>query len=117
MDRPSICKRSAAGTRREFCGVDHAYDLGVSHIIAVDGREAGYLQVVEFKRQIYLRQLHLADFARNHGIGAHLIEQLKARGVELGKPVTLDVLHCNRACELYLRRASSRSAPISTRRG
>ena len=82
---------------------ERAYDLGVSHIIGVDGREAGYLQVVEFKRQIYLRQLHLADFARNRGIGAHLIEQIKARGVELGKPVTLDVLHGNRACELYLR--------------
>src|SRR4051794_36362671 len=44
---------------------ERTYELGDSQIIYVDGRIAGWMQVVEFAGQLYLRQLHLSDFARN----------------------------------------------------
>ncbi len=80
-----------------------AFGLGVSHILRVDGEDAGWIQVIEFAGQLHLRQLHLAAFARNRGIGTHLIEALKARGASGRKPVSLDVMHGNPAKELYLR--------------
>jgi ribosomal protein S18 acetylase RimI-like enzyme len=80
-----------------------AYKLGDGRIIIVDGEEVGWIQVVDFVGQLYLRQLHLMARAQGHGIGTRLIEDLQARGTSLGKPVTLDVIHGNRAKELYLR--------------
>jgi GNAT superfamily N-acetyltransferase len=80
-----------------------AYKLGDRRIIAVGGQDVGWIQVVDFVGQLYLRQLHLIARVQGRGIGTQLIEDLKARATSLGKPVTLDVIHGNRAKELYLR--------------
>lgn len=82
---------------------ERAYKLGEGRIIAVDGDDVGWIQVVDFVGQLYLRQLHLIARVQGRGIGTQLIEELKARATSLRKPLTLDVIHGNRAKELYLR--------------
>ena len=82
---------------------ERKYKLGEAQIICIDGEDVGWIQVVDFVGQLYLRQLHLIARVRGRGIGTRLIEDLQARGVSVGKPVTLDVIHGNRAKELYLR--------------
>lgn len=80
-----------------------AYKLGDARVVLVDGEDAGWMQVVDFVGQLHLRQLHLIPRVRSRGIGTRLIQDLQARGTRLGKPVTLDVMHGNRAKDLYLR--------------
>lgn len=80
-----------------------AYKLGDGRIIIVDGEDVGWIQVVDFVGQLYLRQLHLIARVQGRGIGTQLIGDLKARATSLSKPLTLDVIHGNRAKELYLR--------------
>ena len=80
-----------------------AYALGDARVIVVGGQDVGWIQIVDFKRQLYLRQIHLVASARNQGLGAKLIGELQARGARLKLPVTLDVMHGNRARGLYER--------------
>jgi len=82
---------------------ERKYELGEAQIICIEGEDVGWIQVIDFVGQLYLRQLHLIARVRGRGIGTRLIEDLQARGVSVGKPVTLDVIHGNRAKELYLR--------------
>ena len=80
-----------------------AYKQDQTRVICVDGEDVGWLQVVDFARRLHLRQLHLIARAQGCGIGTRLIEDLRARGARLRKSVTLDVIHGNRARELYAR--------------
>src|SRR5271165_3544536 len=50
-----------------------------------------------------LRRSSDSAISRGRGIGTRLIEDLRERGVRLGKPVTLEVIHGNPAKSLYLR--------------
>ena len=61
------------------------------------------MQVAEFVGRLHRRQLHLVAGRRGCGIGTHLIKDLLQRATLLGKPVTLDVIHGNRARLLYRR--------------
>ena len=63
----------------------------------------GRIRVAEFVGRLHLRQLHLAAAHRGRGIGALVIKDLLSASTLLGKPVTLDVLHGNRARLLYRR--------------
>ena len=74
-----------------------------TRIICVEGRVVGFIQVVDFTDRLYLRQLHLIDGFRGRGIGSALIGAELKRGVETGRPVTLDVMHGNPAKRLYVR--------------
>jgi ribosomal protein S18 acetylase RimI-like enzyme len=79
------------------------YNQGQTRIICVGGRIVGFIQVVDFGDRLYLRQLHLIDGFRRRGIGSTLICAELERGVESGRPVTLDVMHGNPARRLYVR--------------
>jgi ribosomal protein S18 acetylase RimI-like enzyme len=79
------------------------YNQGQTRIICVGGRIVGFIQVVDFADRLYLRQLHLIDGFRRRGIGSTLICAELKRGVETGRPVTLDVMHGNPARRLYVR--------------
>ena len=80
-----------------------AYKYANARIICVGGEDVGWIQIDEFVRRLHLRQLHLIARVRGRGIGTRLIEDLRERGVRLGKPVTLEVIHGNPAKSLYLR--------------
>ena len=80
-----------------------AYKHEKARIILAGGEDVGWIQVEEFVGRLHLRQLHLIARLRGRGIGTRLIEDLHERGVRLGKPVTLDVIHGNPAKALYLR--------------
>ncbi len=69
----------------------------------MEGRVVGFIQVVDFADRLYLRQLHLIEGFRRRGIGSALIGVELKRGVETGRPVTLEVMHGNPAKRLYLR--------------
>ena len=77
------------------------YKQGRTRIICVDGQVVGFIQVVDFADRLYLRQIHLIDGFRGRGIGSTLIRAELERGVESGRPVTLDVMHGNPARRLY----------------
>lgn len=79
------------------------YKQAQTRVICIGGEGIGWLQVAEFVGRIHLRQLHLVVPHRGRGIGTRLIEDLLARATALGKPVTLEVMHGNRARRLYLR--------------
>jgi ribosomal protein S18 acetylase RimI-like enzyme len=79
------------------------YEQGRMHIISVDGRIVGFIQVVDFPDRLYLRQLHLIDGFRGRGIGSTLIRAELKRGAETDRPVTLDVMHGNPAKRLYVK--------------
>ncbi len=89
------------------------------------------MRVAEFVGRLHLRQLHLVAESRERGIGTVLIKALLERATLLGKGVTLDVPHGNRASLLYrrlgFRRAgqgrrentddlASKAAPVAWRR-
>jgi ribosomal protein S18 acetylase RimI-like enzyme len=79
------------------------YKQEQTRIICVEGRVVGFIQVVDFTDRLYLRQLHLIDGFRGRGIGSTLIGAELKRGIETGRPVTLDVMHGNPARRLYVR--------------
>ena len=72
-------------------------------LICVGAKNIGRVRVAEFVGRLHLRQLHPAAAHRGRGIGALVIKDLLERVDLLGKPVTLDVLHGNRARLLYRR--------------
>ena len=94
-----------------------AYKQDQARIICSEGEDVGWIQIVDFARRLHLRQLHLIARVRGRGIGTRLIKDLHARGISVGKPVTLDVIHGNRAKELYLRLGfrPTRADPDKTR--
>lgn len=82
---------------------NRAHKRGRTRVVCVGGEDVGWIQIVDFAHRLHLHQLHLTAGVRGRGIGTQLIENLHARGARLGKSVTLDVIHGNRARELYLR--------------
>ncbi len=89
--------------RRVVSRFKRAYKREKARIISAGGADVGWIQIEEFVGRLHLRQLHLIARVRGRGIGTRLIEDLHERGVRLGKPVTLDVIHGNPAKALYLR--------------
>jgi ribosomal protein S18 acetylase RimI-like enzyme len=81
----------------------NGYKQAQARVISVGGKDVGWIQVAEFVGRLHLRQLHLAARVRGRGIGTRLIKDLLKRATALGKPVTLEVMHGNRAKSLYRR--------------
>jgi ribosomal protein S18 acetylase RimI-like enzyme len=79
------------------------YKQAQTQVICVGDQPIGWMQVAEFVGRLHLHQLHLSAEFRGRGIGTRLLEDLLQRADSIGKPVTLEVMHGNRARRLYLR--------------
>jgi len=80
-----------------------SFDPGQIHILTATGTNIGWMQVSETEDEIHLDQLHLIESARNMRIGSGLIRELQDRANGSGKALALNVIHGNRARELYER--------------
>ncbi|MDQ4123707.1 MAG: GNAT family N-acetyltransferase [Acidobacteriota bacterium] len=69
-------------------------------IIVVDGKDAGYLWVIEKEFEILLASIRLLPEYQNHGIGSKIIRDLLEKSQ---KSVRLQVLKVNPARRLYER--------------
>jgi len=74
-----------------------------SHVITVDGREVGFMQVIETDEDINIVQLHLAEGYRGLGIGTQIATDLVARAERDRKTLSLSAPRNNRAISLYER--------------
>ena len=84
-------------------GIEEALgDEGTSILVASDA-DAGWLHVIETRRDIYLGHLYLAPHQRNHGLGTKFLRWMGERATRKDKTFTLEVLKNNRARGLYER--------------
>jgi len=67
--------------------------------LVVDGERVGYFTVEPRAGELRLHHLYLRPAAQGQGIGAWVIDQLKAQG----KPITLAALRQSRANDFYKR--------------
>jgi ribosomal protein S18 acetylase RimI-like enzyme len=74
-----------------------------STIICLDGKDVGWIQVLEAEDRIEIEQLHFVAPYRNRGLGRMLIEDIFAYARASGRVVKLSVIRGNRAIRLYLR--------------
>ncbi len=84
-------------------------------IIAVNGEDGGFLQVVESEANITLAQIHLRAAFRRLGIGTRLILELLDRARASRRPVLLSVVRNNPAFALYQRLGFSISGEDETK--
>lgn len=76
-------------------------ELARCHVILVDGRRAGYLSVEDHGSYWYLDAIALERRYQGKGVGSLVLRDLLA---DAGwRAVRLNVLHVNRARELYAR--------------
>ena len=84
-------------------GIEEALrDDDASILVAGDG-DAGWLHVLETRRDIHLGHLYLAPQARNRGLGTKFLRWMGERARRKDKNFTLEVLKNNRARGLYER--------------
>ena len=79
------------------------FELDEVQIIAVDGKDVGWLQISETDHEINLDQLHLEKGYRSRGIGSRLIQDVMTNARAANKPVLLSVVRNNPALALYRR--------------
>jgi GNAT superfamily N-acetyltransferase len=128
MIAPPYTLRPAAGADFEFMrrvgheglrpyieavtGWDEAYHTerfrekfapGRQQVIQVDGRDAGYLDVVENGEAFTVEGIYLDAPFRNRGLGTAILRDVLDRAGRAGKPVRLRVLLRNPARRLYER--------------
>jgi ribosomal protein S18 acetylase RimI-like enzyme len=72
-------------------------------VIIVDGRDIGFMQVIETDVDLNIAQIHLVDGYRSLGIGTQIVTDLVARAERDGKTISLSVPRNNRAIALYKR--------------
>jgi ribosomal protein S18 acetylase RimI-like enzyme len=77
-------------------------DDDASILVAGDG-DAGWLHVIETRRDIHLGHLYLAPHQRNRGLGTKFLRWMGERARRKDKNFTLEVLKNNRARGLYER--------------
>jgi GNAT superfamily N-acetyltransferase len=84
-------------------GIEEALaDEGASILVSGDA-DAGWLHVIETRRDIHLGHLYLAPRARNRGLGTKFLCWMGERATRKEKNFTLEVLKNNRARGLYER--------------
>src|SRR5437899_1509774 len=84
-------------------GIEEALaDEGASILVSGEG-DAGWLHVIETRRDIHLGHLYLAPQARNRGLGTKFLRWMGERAQRKDKNFTLEVLKNNRARGLYER--------------
>jgi len=70
----------------------------MQHLV-VDGERVGYFTVEPRDGELRLHHLYVAPAAQGQGIGAWVLDRIKAQG----KPITLAALRQSRANEFYMR--------------
>jgi len=84
-------------------GIEEALaDEGASILVSAEA-DAGWLHVIETRRDIHLGHLYLAPPARNRGLGTKFLHWMGERAKRKDKNFTLEVLKNNRARGLYER--------------
>lgn len=79
------------------------FSIEGAQVIVRDGRDVGWLQVLDRDDEIYLRQIFVLPEFQRQGIGTALLRLLTAQWASLDKPVKLGVLKNNPARSLYER--------------
>jgi ribosomal protein S18 acetylase RimI-like enzyme len=77
-----------------------AFNPSEGKIIVIDGKDAGYLWVIEKENEVLLASIRLLTGFQNHGIGSKIIRDLLDKSE---KPIRLQVLKVNPARRLYER--------------
>ncbi len=72
-------------------------------IIVINGKDAGFLWVVEKETETLLASIRILPEFQNKGIGTKLIKKLIGKSQKKNKPVRLQVLKINPAKKLYKR--------------
>jgi ribosomal protein S18 acetylase RimI-like enzyme len=74
------------------------------NVIMFEGRDAGMLEVIRKRAEIFLGNIAVLPEFQSHGIGSSLIKDLQAEAKTAGLPLHLQVLKVNpRAQQLYTR--------------
>jgi GNAT superfamily N-acetyltransferase len=84
-------------------GIEAALSDDDASILVADDADAGWLHVIETRRDIHLGHLYLAPPSRNHGLGTKFLRWMGERAKRKDKGFTLEVLKNNRARALYER--------------
>ena len=84
-------------------GIEEALSDEGASILVWQEADAGWLHVIETRRDIHLGHLYLAPQARNRGLGSKFLSWMGERATRKNKNFTLDVLKNNRARGLYER--------------
>lgn len=82
---------------------DATFEAGEIQIIAVDGRDAGFIAKRDAGDEIQLSNLMVAPEFQNRGIGAAVLRDLLAGAQMRRLPVRLQVMKVNPARRLYER--------------
>jgi ribosomal protein S18 acetylase RimI-like enzyme len=84
-------------------GIREALSDEDASILVAGDVDAGWLHVIETRRDIHLSHLYLAPDHRNRGLGTKFLRWMGERATRKDKTFTLEVLKNNRARELYER--------------
>ena len=84
-------------------GIEAALHDDDASILVHEGAAAGWLHVIETRRDIHLGHLYLAPEVRNRGLGSKFLRWMGERAKRKNKGFTLEVLKNNRARGLYER--------------
>ena len=79
------------------------YQRSQVQIIRSGEQDIGWIQIAELHDRFALEQIHLVEGFCNRGIGTEVLTRLMRHADALGKAVSLNVMHGNRARELYER--------------
>ena len=84
-------------------GIEEALRDDDASILVSADTDAGWLHVIETRRDIHLGHLYLAPHQRNRGLGTKFLRWMGERARRKDKNFTLEVLKNNRARGLYER--------------
>lgn len=76
-------------------------EVATCHVVSVDARRAGYVSVEDRDSYWYIDAIAIARRYQGKGIGTIVLRNVLAEAAT--RPVRLNVLHVNRARELYER--------------
>lgn len=82
---------------------DDEWGRQAHELVVLDGQPAGYTAVEHFDDHVFIHNVVLDPDAQGHGIGTTLLAEIVDAAREKAVPVRLQVLHANRAVNLYRR--------------
>ncbi len=87
--------------QREF--FDKKWNPSNYQIIGVDNTDAGVISVFAHTDHVWLSEIQVDPAFQNRGLGSRVVQDIVDHARAENLPVRLQVLHKNRAKELYLR--------------